>query len=313
MVDKKYTNEDLKIMQQWPLERKIQVTQTRIIEWYQKNNGNVYVSFSGGKDSTVLLNLVRQIYPDVPAVYIDTGLEYPELREFVKSIDNVVWLKPSMNFRRVIETYGYPIISKKIAGYIASAKRNPNCKRAKYIRGEVPNTIFGGGGKWAFLIDAPFKVSDYCCHKMKVEPNQKYAKQSGRRPIFGTMASESLSRRQKWLVNGCNVFSGREQYSQPLSFWTEQDILKYLSAYKVPYAPVYGDIIINPKGKYETTGCSRTGCVFCAFGCHLQKQPNRFQQLKVTHPKLWDYCMRPLDKGGLGMAEVLDYINVPYE
>lgn len=286
MIDKKYTNEDLKIMQQWPLERKIQVTQTRIIEWYQKNNGNVYVSFSGGKDSTVLLNLVRQLYPDVPAAYIDTGLEYPELREFVKSIDNVVWLKPSMNFRR---------------------------KRAKYIRGEVPNTIFGGRGKWAFLIDAPFKVSDYCCHKMKVEPNQKYAKQSGRKPIFGTMASESLSRRQKWLVNGCNVFSGREQYSQPLSFWTEQDILKYLSVYKVPYAPVYGDIIINQKGKYETTGCSRTGCVFCAFGCHLQKQPNRFQQLKVTHPKLWDYCMRPLDKGGLGMAEVLDYINVPYE
>lgn len=147
MVDKKYTNEDLKIMQQWSLERKIQVTQARIIEWYQKNNGNVYVSFSGGKDSTVLLNLVRQLYPDVPAVYIDTGLEYPELREFVKSIDNVVWLKPSMNFRRVIETYGYPIISKKIAGYIASAKRNPNCKRAKYIRGEVPNTIFGGANR----------------------------------------------------------------------------------------------------------------------------------------------------------------------
>ena len=89
MSDNRYTPEDLKIMQSWSLERKIQVTQTRIIEWYQKNNGKVYVSFSGGKDSTVLLDLVRRIYPDVPAVFIDTGLEYPELREFVKTIQNV--------------------------------------------------------------------------------------------------------------------------------------------------------------------------------------------------------------------------------
>lgn len=71
MSDNKYTSEDLKIMQSWPLERKIQVTQTRIIEWYQKNDGKVYVSFSGGKDSTVLLDLVRRIYPDVPAVFYE--------------------------------------------------------------------------------------------------------------------------------------------------------------------------------------------------------------------------------------------------
>ena len=98
MRDNKYTPEDLKIMQSWSLERKIQVTQTRIIEWYQKNNGKVYVSFSGGKDSTVLLHIVRQLYPDVIAAYIDTGLEYPELRDFVKTIPNVIWLTPSTPF-----------------------------------------------------------------------------------------------------------------------------------------------------------------------------------------------------------------------
>lgn len=313
MRDNKYTPEDLKMMQSWPLERKIKVTQTRIIEWYQKNNGKVYVSFSGGKDSTVLLDLVRRIYPDVPAVFVDTGLEYPELREFVKTIQNVIWLKPKMNFRKVIETYGYPIVSKRIAGYVSSAKNDPNCTRAKYLRGEIKNAMFGGNGKWSFLIDAPFEVSDYCCNKMKKEPNKQFAKESGLRPIFGTMACESQNRKQQWLHNGCNIFNGMEPKSQPISFWTEQDVLRYLKKFNIPYASVYGDIKQDENGKYYTTGCVRTGCVFCGFGCHLEKEPNRFQRLKQTHPKLWSYCMKPWDEGGLGMKEVLDYIGVKYE
>lgn len=309
----KYTAEDLKIMQSWSLERKIQVTQTRIMEWYIRNNGNVYVSFSGGKDSTVLLDLVRRIYPDVPAVFIDTGLEYPELRDFVKTISNVFWLKPEMNFRKVIETYGYPIISKRIAQYVASAKRNPNCVRAKYLKGEIDNTFFGGNGKWYLLIDAPFKVSDYCCTKMKKEPNKRFSKKTGLRPIFGTMASESQNRKEQWIKNGCNVFDGNEPKSQPMSFWTEQDVLRYLKEFNIPYASVYGEIVQDKNGKYATTGCKRTGCVFCGFGAHLEKEPNRFQMLKKTHPKLWDYCMRDWDKGGLGMKDVLEYINVKTE
>ena len=76
-------------MQSWPLERKIQVTQTRIIEWYQQFDGQVYVSFSGGKDSTVLLDIARRIYPDIEAVFINTGLEYPEVRQFALSKENV--------------------------------------------------------------------------------------------------------------------------------------------------------------------------------------------------------------------------------
>lgn len=83
-------------MQKWSLERKIQVAQTRIIEWYQHWDGQVYVSFSGGKDSTVLLDLVRRIYPEVEAIFCDTGLEYPEIRQFVKEFENVTILRPKM-------------------------------------------------------------------------------------------------------------------------------------------------------------------------------------------------------------------------
>ena len=91
----------LQQMQALPLEAKILKTQQRIREWYEHWDGNVYVSFSGGKDSTVLLHIVRGMYPDVPAVFSDTGLEFPEIRAFVKTIPNVTWLRPAMSFRQV--------------------------------------------------------------------------------------------------------------------------------------------------------------------------------------------------------------------
>lgn len=81
----KHTRQDLNIMQGWSLEKKIKVSQMKILEWYREYNGQVFTSFSGGKDSTVLLDLARQVCPDIPAVYVDTGLEYPELRDFVKT------------------------------------------------------------------------------------------------------------------------------------------------------------------------------------------------------------------------------------
>jgi len=88
---KEYRSKMLPVRQALPLDLKIGLTKNRIRSWYEHWHGNVYVSFSGGKDSTVLLDLVRQDYPDVPAVFCDTGLEYPEIRDFVKTFDNVVW------------------------------------------------------------------------------------------------------------------------------------------------------------------------------------------------------------------------------
>lgn len=112
--DNVHTAEDLRQMQAMTLGANILTTQTRLIEWYSKNNGNIYIFFSSVKDSTVLLHIARQMFPEIPAVYIDTGLEFPELRNFVKTIDNVTWLKPEMNLRKVIETYGYLLISKDV-------------------------------------------------------------------------------------------------------------------------------------------------------------------------------------------------------
>lgn len=152
-----------------------------------------------------------------------------------------------------------------------------------------------------------------CCEIMKKRPAKKYEKQSGNKPIVGTMASESQNRRTSWLRHGCNSFDSVRPISQPMSFWTEQDVLEYISLTGISYAPVYGEIIKDKFGKYHTTKCDRTGCVFCGFGCHLEKEPNRFQRLKETHPKLWEYCMRNWNSGGLGMKSVLEYIGVKIE
>ncbi len=379
--------DDLRQMQSMPLKYKILMTKERIEGWYEnwtrfeiedtktgkrrfvtmdtrdrseppmnENEwiasafpGQVYVSFSGGKDSTVLKHIVDSMYDDVPAVFVNTGLEYPEIQRFVREVQagkygcfnpEVEILRPEMRFDEVIKTYGYPVASKLVARYVESARRNPNSMRAKWIRG-VEWTKFVTGGKWAFLIDAPFPVSDKCCSVMKHKPVKQYAKRTGRKAIIGTMASESLNREQAWRQNGCNAFAAKTPTSQPLSFWTEQDILHYIKEFDVPYCPAYGEIkidddpeyagqlnIIDFLGAYEpqdrltTTGCSRTGCMFCMFGCHLEKQPNRFQTMKTTHPRQYEYCIgggEEVDgkwqptKDGLGLAKVLDYIGVPYE
>lgn len=291
------------------------MTKNRIRWWL--NEYDAYISFSGGKDSTVLLHIARELYPNIPAVFIDTGLEYPELREFVKTVPNVTWIKPEMNFRKVIETYGYPIISKEVAQKIYESRNNPEgYTKERFDGNSERNKKYGNRysmAKWKPLRDSDIPISHMCCNVMKKKPAKAFEKKTGMKPIVATMACESQNRRTAWLKHGCNAFDSKRPISQPMSFWTEQDVLEYLKKYDVPYASVYGDIVQGEDGKLHTTGCDRTGCVFCGFGCHLEKEPNRFQRLKITHPKLWDYCMRSWSEGGLGMRSVLEYIGVTVE
>ena len=298
----------LKMRQNYPLWMKIQMTVDRIRSFYEENQGQVYIPFSGGKDSTVLMVIARSIYPDIEGVFCDTGLEYWELKEHVKRFKNITILRPDMSFKQFTRDFGYPIGSKQICNTVRYAKKNikegKNTLRVRQIRGEEKGSKFNKG-KWEFLLDAPFEVSEQCCYYFKKKPLKDFEKRTGKRPITGILAEESISRETKYVKTGC--FDSKNNSLMPLAFWTEQDILKFLYLNNIPIPSVYGDII-KEEGKYKTTGVKRTGCVFCGMGVHLEKGENRFQQLKKTHPKLHEY-----GKVHIGLDKVLNYIGVAYE
>ena len=304
----------LKMRQSMSLEDKIRFTKRRIQEWVEYwGEDGVYVSFSGGKDSTVLLHIARELYPNIKAMYVDTGLEYPEIKEFVKGFENVDILRPKMSFLEVIKKYGYPIISKEVSECVDQARKALTSDKYQYRLNKINGLDKDGKpypygcSKWKFLLDAPFKISNQCCNIMKKGPAHKYYKDTGRKPIIGTMAQESRLRTQQYLKQGCNGFNNKIPTSTPMAFWTEQDVLNYIKNYNIGYCSVYGDLT-EKNGELCFTGCQRTGCVYCCLGCHLEKEPNRFQKLAISHPKLYDYCINQL-----GLGEVLDYIGVNYK
>lgn len=311
---------ELRLMQNYPLELKIMKTQQRIREWVSEyGEDGVYVAFSGGKDSTVLLHIVRGLYPNIEGVFANTGNEFPEIVQFVRKQENIKWVKPRKSFAKVLKEEGYPIISKKTSRMLRDLK-NPTEKNTKTRRlylsdyaldkdgnpTEVKNCSFKLAHKHRYLIDSPFNISEKCCNYLKKYPMQDYERLSGKKPLVGTQASESNMRESTYLKTGCNNFKGGK--SQPLGFWTEQDILEYIYKFNLEIASVYGEVQFDG-AKYTTTGESRTGCVACGFGCSMWKtdEDNRYLRLEKTHPKLHNHVIN-----NLGFKEVLDYMNIKY-
>lgn len=217
------------------------ITYGKIEEWFTAWGGKVYVSFSGGKDSTVLAYLAANWLshfrtPPWPLnlVFINTGLEYPEIQKFVNEYTdwlrkkfprvtiNLTRLRPKMNIRQVLRKYGYSIVSKEVAGSVYEARKNPNCVRAKKLRGELLDkegkTSAYNCDNWAFLLDAPFPISDRCCHVMKKASAHRYDGETKEKPMVATMADEGRQRFQKWIATGCNAFEGKRPMGKPMSF-----------------------------------------------------------------------------------------------
>lgn len=302
----KVEKEELCRLQALPLDEKIAIAQQAIREFVDHFGvDGVYISFSGGKDSTVLIHLCRQLYPNLVGLYSDTGLEFPEIRDFVQTFNNITIVTPKMHHREMLKKCGYPVVSKEQAEWIyriRSGTSSGAIQKAFYgMNLDGTPTRFKLSEQWKYLLNAPFNIGSGCCKEMKLKPIAEYVKKTGRVPIIGTTASESALRAQKFLQYGFYNLEGKKAQCTPMSIWTDGDVWEYIHRFNLPYCKIYD------------MGYDRTGCVFCMFGAHLDKEPNRFQKLQRTHPDLWRYCMKPYNEGGLGLREVLEFMGIPYE
>lgn len=380
----KHTVAELKQMQSLPLEAKVAMTKARVAAWIREfESEGCYISFSGGKDSTVLMDIIRNDMRerDIPAMFVDVPTQYPELREFAKTWDNVEIVRPKISFMEVCEKYGFPLISKEVSESVYGARKyltelekeieslqtdrqtdscRINISTIKSV--ELANILnermkgrLGGNNlrlaimlgmytkdskikanipsderstfsqeKYKFFLEAPYDISNMCCRIMKKNPAHDYHKKTGRNPITAQMADESRLRLQKWVQNGCNGFNLKIPTSNPMSFWTEQDILKYIKTRELPICSVYGEVVEDYEAEglmdnqvtwdcfkddkiYKTTGCKRTGCMLCGFGCHL-KSDDRFIKLKETHPKMYG-LLDVVKNNGVTFREAIEWAN----
>lgn len=278
--------ETLSSLREMNLESKI--IQTRYLIRQAVNEfglDKVYISYSGGKDSTVLSHIAKSLYPNILHLFANTTNEYPETICHVKwekevNHTNIITVLPYdsqgtlWTFKRVVEYYGYPMFSKRIANAIRTY-RHALSERTRNNSAEYINRNFK---KYEKYKDLP--ISDKCCDKLKKEPLRRKAKELGLEcAILGILASESYQREKDWLEYGCNVFHERkDNQSRPLSFWTDEDILEYIKRYNVKIPQLY------------EMGYARNGCMYCGFGVHLEPDGcNRYQKLKQSHPVQYKY------------------------
>ena len=285
----KVTQDELHRRQQWTLAQKIDHSLGVIDQFIAKMDGKVYLSFSGGKDSTVLLKLCEIIKPDIQCVFVNTGCESVDVVRFVekmKAAHNIEVIRPKLTPRQVWAQYGFPLVSKDQAFKIDLVRKNPESKSAqKFMRDSNQFTI---SKCFRYLCDTErtkYHTSAKCCDKLKKDPCHRYEHQTGLRPIVATMASESMLRETDYLrVGQCNKFDQGHEKSKPLSIWMEEDIWQFIRENNIEIAEIYAK------------GVDRTGCVGCGFGCQL-KSDRRLETFYRLYPKYYNMVLNFTNNG----------------
>lgn len=327
-----------RVKQQQDYEFKVNYAKLRAWEFYNHPEvaGNCYVAV-GGLDSITLLLFLRAIGIDVPAISV-SSLEDKSIQAIHRQL-GVQALRPQKSKMEVIREFGWPVLSKEIAGKI-SLLQNPSKKNATVRHAIITGETGAYGGyrkgtrmkmsqKWLEKFGGyeneregtsygmpDFLVSDKCCYYLKEKPCNDYAKESGRYPYMGLMASEGGRRQKALMLNGCNYISPGTKRSCPFAIFSRQDLLRLALDLKVPVPEIYGCIVEDVDGTLRTTKAQRTGCSMCGFGVHMEKRPHRFDYLWERNPKEWELWMHHVcrnDSGDwYGWGHVLDYIGVEW-
>lgn len=275
--------------QSWTLSQKVDHTLGVIDQFISRMDGKVYLAFSGGKDSTVLMHLCEMLKKHILCVFSNTGCELPSIIHFVRKMKddghNIHIIRPTKTPRQVWEEQGFPLVGKKIAhhanlcqGCVKNGKDFP-----WYIMDE--KSFYFVPEKWRYLFYEPYRVNDACCKVLKKDPMHKFNKESALFPIIGVMASESRMRSLDYVRQGqCNSFEEGNIKSLPLSIWLEEDIWQFIKDRNIEIADIY----------YK--GALRTGCAACGFGCQFPDD-TRLQLLMENYPKYYDMVMNFTNNG----------------
>ena len=290
------TAQELYDRQKWTLAQKIDHSLGVIDQFIARMDGKVYLAFSGGKDSTVLLHLCEIIKPDIQCVFVNTGCESVDVVRFVekmKAAHNIEVIRPKLTPRQVWAKYGFPLVSKDQAFKIDLVRKNPNSASAqKFMRDSNKFTI---SKCFRYLCDTEkckYHTSAVCCNKLKKDPCKRYEHESGLRPIVATMASESMLRETDYLrVGQCNKFDQGHEKSKPLSIWMEEDIWQFIRENNIEIAEIYAK------------GVDRTGCVGCGFGAQM-KDDRRLETFYRLYPKYYNMVLN-FENNGVTYREAL--------
>jgi len=272
----------LRERQQWTLAQKIDHSLGVIDQFASHFNNQVFVAFSGGKDSCVMLSLVEMIIPNVQCMFVMTGCESPSVCRFIrqqKETHNIEIVKPVKTLKQVFAECGFPLVSKRVSHDVQAVRRNPYCQSSRdlLLRSNkhcIPE-------RWMYLINEPYEVSERCCFWLKKKPSYDYMKRTGRRPYIGLMACESDTRTAAYVARGgCNSFreSGRQHPSSlPLAIWMESDVWAYIKDRHLSIPDIY------------EKGATRTGCMGCGYGAHIDRES--IETMRRLWPKWYDIVM----------------------
>ena len=298
-------------------------------DWAVENDKNLCVGI-GGLDSLTLYKFLKNLGIDAVPVSVSV-LEDKSIQDIHISIPGMVFLKPIMSKVEVIKKFGFPVISKEKANKIETLQ-NPTDKNSTVRNAIITGDTGKQGGyrtgtrmrlpqKWLNLFGgpenekygtnyktAPFKVSNKCCYYLKEKPSHIWQKENNMIPYLGLMASEGGQREKGLMKNGCNYYGKTTTRSAPFAIFHRQDLLRLAIELEVPVPEIYGEIVRDEEGSLRTTKAQRTGCTMCGFGIHLEKRPHRFDRLKETNYKEWQFWMY-----NVGWGDVLNYIGIGWE
>ena len=258
---------------------------------------NAYISFSGGKDSTILHHLIDLALPNnrIPRVFINTGIEYVDIVNYVKELaskdDRFVIVKPSKNIKETLEKYGYPFKSKMPSKKVSIYKNNGLTEYIKqYLEG-----IKKDGSKSNYVCPKilyyqfteefnKFKISNLCCDKLKKEPAKKWAKKNHRTILITGMRKEEGGARQTNISCVITDKNNKAVKLHPLVVVSEEWENEFVERNNIKLCQLY----------YPPYNFKRTGCKGCPFALELQDQLSIMEKLLPNEYKQCELIWKPV-------------------